>query len=233
MARGIEIFTGYGMSETGPLVVVNQLSLEEAATEPDTQAAIRARAGKPALLCDVRVVDDQMNTLPRDAASVGEVVMRSPWLTQGYFDNPEASEALWRGGWLHTNDLGHVDAHGALRITDRLKDVIKTGGEWVSSLELESLTSQHPAVGEVAFVAVPDVKWGERPMALIVLRPDHVGRTTDQEIRKHLLAYADRGLISKYAVPDKVVFVESLDKTSVGKLDKKVLRSKYVEGQGG
>ncbi|HKY89609.1 MAG TPA: fatty acid--CoA ligase [Nevskiaceae bacterium] len=228
MARGIEIFTGYGMSETGPLVVVNQLSPAEAGTGPDEQASIRARAGKPALLCDVRAVDEQMRPLPRDGSSVGEIVMRSPWLTQGYFDNPEASEALWRGGWLHTNDLGYFDDIGALRLTDRTKDVIKTGGEWVSSLELESLASQHPAVAEVAFIATPDDKWGERPMALIVLRPDHAGRTSVQDIRAHLLAFAERGVISKYAVPDKVLFVESLEKTSVGKLDKKVLRAKYA-----
>lgn len=229
MARGIDIFTGYGMSETGPVQTINHLTAEELRTDPEVQVQLRVRAGRPAILCDVRAVDDQMRFVPADGKSVGEVVFRSPWLTQGYYRNAETSEALWQGGWLHSSDLGTVSPDGTIRITDRVKDVIKTGGEWVSSLELESLTSQHPAVQEVAFIGVPDAKWGERPMALIVLRPAERARCTEETIRDHLRQFADRGLISKYAVPERVLFVDSLDKTSVGKLDKKAMRTQFLK----
>lgn len=223
--RGIDIYTGYGMSETGPMQIVNHLSQEEAALDVAEQIPLRQRAGRPVLLCDVRTVDENLQRLPRDGDAIGEVVFRSPWLTMGYHANAETSEALWEGGWLHSGDLGKFLPDGTLRICDRLKDVIKTGGEWVSSLDLESLVSRHPAVSEVAAIALKDDKWGERPMVLIVLKP---GAQADaQAIRTHLAAFVDQGLISKYAVPDRVVFVETLEKTSVGKLDKKLLRAKY------
>ena len=116
---------------------------------------------------------------------------------------------------------------GYLQITDRIKDVIKTGGEWVSSLELEDLISQHPAVGEVAVIGVPDAKWGERPLALVVPKSGHEGSANEDAIKAHLQAFSDKGVISRWAVPERIVFVESLDKTSVGKLDKKALRQRF------
>lgn len=228
LERGIDVFTGYGMSETGPMQVINHLSREEAASDLDTQALLRTRGGRPAILCDVRIVDDEVNVLPRDGRSVGEIVFRSPWNTQGYFRNPDTSEALWRGGWMHSSDLGVMHADGTLRVTDRVKDVIKSGGEWISSLDLESLTSRHPAVAEVAFISVPDATWGERPMALVVLREAHRASCTAEMIRDHLRAFAAQGEIPKYAVPERVLFVDALEKTSVGKLDKKALRARYV-----
>ncbi|MBL6752293.1 MAG: fatty acid--CoA ligase [Nevskia sp.] len=230
MERGIDVFTGYGMSETGPLQILNQLTRDELQADPARQVGMRVRAGRPVLLCDVRTVDENMNFLPRDGKSVGEVVFRSPWVTQGYFKNPEASEQLWRGGWMHSNDLGFFNADGNLQICDRMKDVIKTGGEWVSSLELESLISKHPGVSEVAVIAMADAKWGERPVALVVPKPEQRASIDAESVRAHLRTFADSGAISKYAVPDKVIFVESLEKTSVGKLDKKVLRTKYQGG---
>ncbi|WP_022975769.1 fatty acid--CoA ligase [Nevskia ramosa] len=228
LERGIDVFTGYGMSETGPMQVINHLSREEAATDLDTQAVLRTRGGRPAILCDVRIVDDEVNVLPRDGKRVGEIVFRSPWNTQGYFGNPDTSEALWRGGWMHSGDLGVMHPDGSLQLTDRIKDVIKSGGEWISSLDLESLTSRHPAVAEVAFIGVPDATWGERPMALIVLRDDDRASCTGDTIREHLQAFAEQGAIPRYAVPERVLFVDALEKTSVGKLDKKALRARYV-----
>lgn len=227
LERGIDIFTGYGMSETGPIATVNHLTAEEVKLSIDEQVPLRQRAGRPALLCDVRTVSPDLETLPRDGEAMGEVVFRSPWLTQGYHRREEASEELWQGGWLHSNDLGKFYPDGALRICDRVKDVIKTGGEWVSSLDLESLVSRHPAVSEVAAIAVKDDKWGERPMVLVVPKSDHKGKVDAESIRRHLLAFVDQKLISKYAVPDRVVFVDAIEKTSVGKLDKKLLRQKY------
>lgn len=228
LERGIDVYAGYGMSETGPLQVVNHLTSEELATDIETQARLRVRTGRSVVLCDVRAVDEQLREVPRDGRTQGEVVFRSPWLTQGYFNDPQKSEELWRGGFLHSGDLGTVDADGCVQIRDRVKDVIKTGGEWISSLTLENLISQDPAVAEVAVIGVPDDKWGERPLALVVPRPG--AKPDPAAIRARLLAAAERGEISKYGVPDRVELVEQLAKTSVGKLDKKLLRERYRNG---
>lgn len=225
--RGIDVFTGYGMSETGPLQVINHIPTDQLGGDSDHQASLRVRTGRPALLCDVRTIDDQVNVLPNDGKAVGEIVFRSVWTTQGYYKNPNASEELWKGGWMHSGDIGTFGEDGVLVISDRVKDVIKTGGEWVSSLDLENLISAHPTVSEVAVIGIKDPKWGERPVALIVLKPDATG--DEAEIKRYMMTFADKGVISKYGVPERVLFVEALDKTSVGKLDKKVLRVKYAE----
>ncbi|MBV8063488.1 MAG: fatty acid--CoA ligase [Nevskia sp.] len=227
LERGIDVYAGYGMSETGPLQIVNHLSSEELQTDLDTQAALRCRTGQSVLLCDVRTVDDNMQTLPRDGKSTGEVVFRSPWLTQGYLYDPQRSEELWRGGALHSGDIGSFSERGILHISDRVKDVVKTGGEWISSLDLEDIISQFPGVSEAAVIGVPCPKWGERPMALVVAKAQ--SRVDCEELRRHISGYADRGVISRYGVPDQVLIVEALDKTSVGKLDKKVLRARYAK----
>ncbi len=222
--RGIDVFAGYGMSETGPIATVALVppGLRDGG---ETELTYRCRAGRPVPLCDVRIVDAQMHELPHDGVSTGEIVMRSPWLTMGYLDNPEASAALWHGGWLHTGDIGAIDEYGFLSITDRIKDVVKTGGEWVSSLQLEDILAQHPAVAEVAVIGVKCDRWGERPVAIVVPRS---GRTADADgLRAHVMIHVEHGVISKYAVPDRVEFVETIAKTSVGKLDKKLLRARF------
>jgi len=224
--RGIDVFAGYGMSETGPIVSLAQLKPSLTELDADEQLEYRTRAGIPGQLVDLRIVDDQMQDVPHDGVAAGEVVVRAPWLTQGYLDDPANSEELWRGGYLHTKDIGTIDPEGYLMITDRIKDVIKSGGEWISSLAIENIISQHPGVSEVAVIAIADEKWGERPLALIVLKEESVSEVTEQHIRVHVKARADRGDISKWAVPE-VRFVEYLEKTSVGKLDKKVLRQKH------
>ncbi len=225
--RGIDVFTGYGMSETGPLQVINHIPTDQLGGDNDHQASLRVRTGRPALLCDVRAVDANVKPLPNDGKSTGEIVFRSIWTTQGYYKNPNASEELWQGGWMHSGDIGSFGEDGVLVISDRVKDVIKTGGEWVSSLDLENLISAHPTVSEVAVIGLKDPKWGERPVALVVLKTDAVG--DEAEIKRYMMTFADKGVISKYGVPERVLFVDALDKTSVGKLDKKVLRVKYAE----
>jgi fatty-acyl-CoA synthase len=172
------------------------------------------------------IVDEQMQDVPHDGTTSGEVVVRAPWLTQGYLNDPTNSEELWRGSYLHTRDIGTIDPEGYLLITDRIKDVIKSGGEWISSLTIEDIISQYPGVSEVAVIALPDAKWGERPLALIVLKQESVGTVTEHHLQRHVKAWADQGVISKWAVPE-VRFVDQLEKTSVGKLDKKVMRQKY------
>ncbi|MBA1156017.1 fatty acid--CoA ligase [Microvirga mediterraneensis] len=230
--RGIDVFTGYGMSETCPLLTVAQLTPAMLDEPADQQVENRTQTGLPIPLVDLRVVDAEMNDVPRDGKSTGEVVVRSPWLTQGYFGDPAQSEALWQGGYLHTNDVGFIHPSGSLQITDRLKDVIKTGGEWISSLEIEDILSQHPGVGEVAVIGVPDDKWGERPLAIVVPKAGHEGSLTQGLLEAHLAAYADKGLISKWAVPDRIVFTTAIMRTSVGKTNKKALREFYAQQAG-
>ncbi len=226
LAKGIDIFGGYGMSETCPILSIAQLKPGMSELDADTQIEYLTKAGLPIQLVDLRIVDDEMHEVPHDGKATGEVVVRAPWLTQGYLNDPENSEQLWHGGYLHTNDIGNIDPEGYLRVTDRIKDVIKSGGEWISSLVIEDIISRHPGVSEVAVIAIPDEKWGERPLALIVLREEGVSIVTQQDIHAHVRAWADQGAISKWAVPD-VRFVDILEKTSVGKLDKKVMRQKY------
>jgi fatty-acyl-CoA synthase len=227
LARGIDIYAGYGMSETGPVLTIAHLKSHHLAGSPDEQVEIRTRAGLAVPLVDLRVVDPDMKDVARDGKATGEIVARAPWLTQGYFNNPDASEQLWAGGYLHTNDIGTVGPDGYVQITDRIKDVIKTGGEWVSSLELEDLISQQGGVSEVAVIGIKDEKWGERPLALVVRDPKASVPATEDEIKAHTKLYADKGVISKYAIPHKILFVDLLPKTSVGKIDKKALRQKY------
>jgi fatty-acyl-CoA synthase len=179
-------------------------------------------------LVNLQTVDANMLPQPRDGKSTGEVVVRAPWLTQGYLNDPAASEELWEGGYLHTKDVGSIDSRGYLQVTDRIKDVIKTGGEWVSSLELEDLIGRYPAVSEAAVIAMPDEKWGERPFALVVLKPEFVGKVSVEDIRNHVKAFADGGHISKYGIPEHVRFVTDLARTSVGKLNKRALREQQV-----
>jgi fatty-acyl-CoA synthase len=226
-ARGVDIFSAYGMSETCPLLVFAQLKPHMQDWDEERQLEIRCKTGLPIPMVDLRIVDEAMNDLPHDGVSQGEVVVRSPWLTQGYLKDPRASEALWRGGYLHTGDIGVIDAEGYLKITDRLKDVIKTGGEWISSLELEDLILKHPAVAEAAVVGIPEPKWGERPLALVVAKP---GQDVDEAtIRAWLQDFAEKGIISKWGIPDRVLFVDGIPKTSVGKLNKKAMREQYSE----
>ena len=229
LAAGIDIFAGYGMSETGPLAAVSHVRSKDLTGDPDGEVEFRARAGMAAPLVDLRIVDPDMKNVPHDGKSAGEIVLRAPWLTQGYFNNPEGSEQLWAGGYLHTSDIAVVDANGYVHITDRIKDVIKTGGEWVSSLQIEDLISQCAGVAEAAVIGVKDDKWGERPLALVVKRASDANGVSDAVIKDHLRVFADQGIISKYGIPQKILFVDSIPKTSVGKINKKELRERYAD----
>jgi fatty-acyl-CoA synthase len=225
LEMGVDVFAGYGMSETGPILTLAQLEPHMRDWDLDRQAEVRCRTGRTVSMVEIRVVDEAMNDLPHDGESSGEIIARAPWLTQGYYRDDANSEKLWAGGWLHTGDIGVMDRDGWLKITDRLKDVIKTGGEWVSSLDVEDLLLRHSAVEEAAVIGVPDPKWSERPMAVIVLKP-HM-QATQAELKAHMREFAGRGLISNYAVPEHVIFADEIPKTSVGKIDKKRLREEY------
>ncbi len=231
MARGIDIFTGYGMSETGPVLTIAHLKSSMLSGNADEEVNFRTKTGRPIPLVDIRVVDPEMHDVAHDGKASGEIVVRAPWLTQGYYENPTASEELWRGGYMHTNDIANMTPHGYLQITDRLKDVIKTGGEWISSLELEDIIMKAPGVKEVAVIGVKDEKWGERPAALVVRDYQTDEAPTENSIKAHVGRVADSGVISKYAVPQTILFVDQLDRTSVGKIDKRMLRKRYTQDE--
>jgi len=225
ISRGIDVFTGYGMSETCPILTIAHLSPEMLELPADEQAAIRCKTGRTLPLVDLKVVDSQLQEQPRDNKTSGEIVVRAPWLTQGYLKDHKASERLWEGGYLHTGDVAVRDEWGYVRITDRIKDVLKVAGEWVSSLELEDIIAHHPGVAEVAVIGQPDEKWGERPLALVVPRPD--SQLHEKDLTHHVKEYADKGIVNKQVLLLKVKLVELIDKTSVGKINKVALREKH------
>lgn len=220
--KGVDIFSGYGMSETCPVLTLAQVDREDLDEEEELE--IRCKTGRPLPLVDVRVVDEQMQDVAADGTEVGEIVVRAPYLTQAYLKDKRNSEVLWEGGYLHTGDVANIDSSRYVNITDRIKDVIKVGGEWISSLELEDSIALHPAVKEVAVIGKPDDKWGERPHALVIAQ----GEVSAKEVVKHVQGFIDKGLLSKQALLLKVAFVEQIEKTSVGKIDKKLLREKYA-----
>ncbi|MCX8123178.1 MAG: fatty acid--CoA ligase [Spirochaetes bacterium] len=224
---GIDIYTGYGMSETCPLICLSLLKKEMMQWHKDDQVRYRTKTGLPALLVTIDIVDQNDIPLPHDGKTAGEVVFRAPWLTKEYYKDPEKTKELWRNGWLHSGDVGVIDEQGYLQITDRIKDVIKTGGEWISSLDLENILSQHPAVFECAAIGVPDSKWGERPLMVVKLKDDFKDQNLSDELYKFMKNAADKGKIPKYGVPERFEFVDEIPKTSVGKIDKKEIRKKY------
>ena len=226
---GITVYTGYGMSETCPVISLSTpktTMLDTMTDEEELQLVVKT--GLPIPLVEIEVVDTDGKPQPHDGKSVGEVVFRAPWLTQDYFKSPEKSRELWRNGWLHSGDVGHIDANGYLQVTDRIKDVIKTGGEWISSLDLENCVSRHPAVLESAAIGVPDAKWGERPLLLVKLKPEQEGTVDEEELRAFMQEESAKGAFPKYGIPDRVQIVDELPKTSVGKLNKKAMRETFT-----
>jgi fatty-acyl-CoA synthase len=228
-AKGIQLTAAYGMSETGPLVSVAHLNDELMAGSEDERTTYRIKAGAPGVLVEAAIVDSEGNFLPSDGETQGELVLRAPWLTEGYYREPEKGAELWAGGWLHTGDVATLDSMGGIDIRDRIKDVIKTGGEWVSSLELEDLCSRHPGVREVAVVGIADPQWGERPFALLVAHEGHV--IDAKALKEHLKPFVEQGHINKWAIPSQIALVTEIPKTSVGKLDKKRIRLDIIEWQ--
>ena len=227
LARGIDVYSGYGMSESCPIMTISQITGDMLADDPSPErdVDIRCATGQAGALVELALADEAMNFLPHDGKSIGEVVARGPCLTAGYVKNEAASAALWRGGWMHTGDLGRIDQFGLLHVLDRAKDVIKTGGEWISSLALEDIILRDVRVSECAVVAIHDYMWGERPVAIVVRKPDTA--LTEDEVKSLIRARVELGELSRYAIPDHVFFAEALEKTSVGKLDKKKLRVIY------
>ena len=221
---GIKVYSGYGMSETAPVLTLSYLKPYMEDWDEDQQMDVHVKTGVPIPMVNLRVIDNDGKEVAQNGKDRGEIVVRTPWLTQGYYKDPDMSEFLWDGGWLHTGDVASVNEHGYVQIVDRLKDVIKSGGEWISSLELESLLSMHKAVQEAAVIGVPDAKWGERPLAIVALREEYRGKINADDLKQHLSQYVEEGKITNWAIPEEYSFVDELPKTSVGKLDKMMLR---------
>lgn len=221
---GINVSQGYGMSETAPIMSVVHLNDEQEQLSLEEQLYYRTKAGRIAPFVTLGLMDDEGNFLPHDGEAVGELVARGPWMTQGYLQDADASEKLWAGGWLHTGDVATIGSDHYVTIADRVKDVIKTGGEWVSSLDIENLLSQIEGVAESAVIGFPDARWGERPHAVLVIKPDFDGKITPESIKAHLQAKVESGEINRWYVPDNILFVPEIPKTSVGKIDKKRIR---------
>ena len=217
--HGVHIIQAWGMTETSPLAAVAHVP---AGTPEAEHWQWRARAGRIAAGVDLRIVDDEGTVLPWDGTSVGEIQVRGPWITGSYYLDDDPSR--FSGGWLRTGDVASVEPNGFIRITDRSKDVIKSGGEWISSVELENHLMGHPAVLEAAVVAVPDPRWDERPLACVVLRPNQ--SATSRELADFLA-----GRIARWQLPERWTFIAAVPRTSVGKFDKKVLRQQYADDE--
>ncbi|HAU31600.1 MAG: Acyl-CoA synthetase (AMP-forming)/AMP-acid ligase II [Desulfotomaculum sp. 46_296] len=225
---GIKIFASFGMSEAFPVVTISNLKEHMRQWDEDEQLDVLIKPGLPLPLYELEIVDVSGKYLPKDGVTSGELIMRAPWLTESYFKEPGRTKELWRDGWMHGGDAATIDQEGYVQITDRLKDVIKSGGEWVSSLELENYTSQHESVSEAAAVGIPDEKWGERPLVLVVLKPEHKGKVKEEDLKSHLKGFVDSGILPKYGLPDRIEFIEAIPKTSVGKINKVALRELYI-----
>jgi fatty-acyl-CoA synthase len=223
LERGVDVMMGYGMSETCPVIATCRISLKDGDKDMGWQIAERTRTGFPVALTDLQVWNEAGDPVAEDDSESGEIVVRAPWLTQGYVGDPEKGAVLWRDGYLHTGDVATMNSRRSLKIVDRLKDVIKSGGEWISSIELENLIGMHPDVAEVAVVGVPHPVWQERPYALVVLKAG--SRAEAGALLAHIRAAIEQGRLSKWALPEQLALVESIPKTSVGKIDKKRIRA--------
>jgi fatty-acyl-CoA synthase len=207
------------MTETSPVASV---AAAPAGVEGDAAWRYRGGQGRPLPGVEARIIGDEGTALPHDGASVGELEVRGPWVTGGYYKDPDPEK--FHDGWLRTGDVGHIDELGYITLTDRAKDVIKSGGEWISSVDLESALMGHPDVVEAAVVAIPDEKWQERPLASVVVREG--AEVTPEALREFLSEH-----FAKWQLPDAWAFVEAVPRTSVGKFDKKVLRKHYADGE--
>ncbi len=220
--HGIWILQGWGMTETSPVCTISYPRAELQGASPDEKYRRAALAGVPVPLVDLRVRGDAGDDQPWDGQSVGEIQVRGPFITGSYHRVPPDAQKFTTDGWLRTGDVASVDRLGFVRITDRTKDLIKSGGEWISSVDLENALMAHPAVAEAAVIAIPDVKWSERPLACVVLKPGQAA--TPDEFNAHLLQHS----FAKWQLPDRYEFIDAVPRTSTGKFWKMKLRERFA-----
>ena len=219
---GAEVIHAYGATETTPMVTINRLKPSlKARLSPEDRWNLKRKQGLLITGVDVKLLTADGQEVPHDGVSVGEICARGPWISTSYHDMPDAADRFVDGYW-RSGDVGTIDADGYLKLTDRIKDVIKSGGEWISSIDMENLLVGHPAVREAAVVGVAHPKWQERPVALVVRKPGE--EATADQLREHLSS-----AFAKWQLPEDILFVDTLPKTSVGKLNKKVIRTEYAD----
>jgi fatty-acyl-CoA synthase len=222
---GLPIMQAWGMTETSPIASVSIIkSTLDAELDDEGRADLRTTVGQPSVCVEARITGPDGDPAPWDGETSGELQVRGPWIAAGYYNDPRSPESFTPDGWLKTGDVATIDRHGYIRLVDRTKDVIKSGGEWISSVELENELMGHPAVAEAAVIGVAHDRWGERPLACVVLRPD-------QSVTKEELLDWLAPKVAKWWLPDDVAFVDDIPKTSVGKFSKKDLRSKFEDYQ--
>src|SRR5437764_4552035 len=225
--KGINIVHAWGMTETSPLASLSKLRSYQQDLPLSEQFRIKARQGTVLPGVDFRVVSMETGEeVPWDNQSYGELQVRGPWIARSYYMDSESS-AKFAEGWLRTGDVAVVDEDGIIQLVDRTKDLVKSGGEWISSVELESLIMGHQKVLEACVIGIPDPKWDERPLAFVVAKPEYAGQITKEEIIDYL-----RQHVAKWWLPDDVAFIDAIPKTSVGKFDKKVLRGQHAMHSG-
>jgi fatty-acyl-CoA synthase len=217
-----QMLHAWGMTEMTPIGTMARLKSYMRDWPDEQRYAVRSKQGYVAAGVDLRIVNEAGEIQPWDGRSMGEIQVRGPWIIRSYYDNPESADRFTDDGWFRTGDIATIDDEGYIQITDRTKDVIKSGGEWISSVDLENMIMGHPKVLEAAVIAVPHPRWVERPLACVVPR---AGTAIEpSEIIEHL-----RPLVARFQLPDDVVLVESIPKTGVGKFDKKVLRERFKD----
>jgi fatty-acyl-CoA synthase len=219
--HGLRVLQGWGMTETSPLASIAHLRTEIVEKSKDEQYEYMARQGYPMPTVEIRARGDE-GLVPWDGVSMGELELRGPYIASAYYNAPETADKFTEDGWLKTGDIATIDEYGFIKIQDRTKDLIKSGGEWISSVALENALMAHDAVAEAAVVAIPDPKWGERPLAAVVLKEGEVA--TQEELIKHL-----ESDFAGWWLPDRVEFVDEIPKTSVGKFKKSELRERFAK----
>ena len=219
--HGLAILQGWGMTETSPLASTSILPRELDDAPADEQFEYRARQGAPAPFVDIRARGDDGELIPWDDRTMGELEVRGPWVAAAYFRGTGA-EKFTHDGWFQTGDVVRLDHRGSIRITDRSKDLVKSGGEWISSVDMENLLMGHPAVAEAAVIAVPDEQWGERPMAIVVLSDG--AEVSPDDLRQHLSSH-----FAKWQLPERVEYIDEIPRTATGKFKKTALREQFVK----
>jgi 3-(methylthio)propionyl---CoA ligase len=220
--RGIDMVQGWGMTEMSPLGTVSSLKAKHAGLDAAGRRAVKAKAGRAVYGVEMKIVDDKGRALPHDGEAVGELLVRGPWIISGYFENPEATAAAVEpDGWFHTGDVAAIDPDGYVRIADRSKDVIKSGGEWISSIDMENAAMAHEHVAEAAVIAVPHPRWGERPLLIVTPRP---GCRPECDA---LIAFLGERF-PRWMLPEDVVVIDELPHTATGKVMKTRLRELYA-----
>jgi fatty-acyl-CoA synthase len=222
--HNLTVVQAWGMTEMSPLGTVSRVRRDLQHLSQDEQNRYRAKVGVATPLVEFKIVGEDGAELPWDGTTFGELLVRGPWITTSYYH--DADPGKFSDGWLRTGDVATIDDYGYIGIVDRSKDVIKSGGEWISSIDLENAIMLHPQVFEAAVIGVPDPKWEERPCAYVVPKPDFKDTLTREDILSFL-----EGRVAKWWLPEEIIFVDAIPKTGVGKVDKKLLRTMHAEGR--